>query len=89
MRDAIERGDWIHSNDARALDMAIEALQYDTVEPLTDAEQRLFLTAMWREEKICSRVDDECRNYKEPYKDSLVRSCHEIIRKVKGALWTI
>ena len=55
-------------------------------EPLTDKEQRIFLAAMGREEKVCKEVD---RNFVlEPYEDSLVRTCHEITRKVKGALWT-
>ena len=45
-------------------------------EPLTDKEQRIFLAAMRREEKVCRQVD------------GLVRTCHEIIRKVKGTLWT-
>ena len=55
-------------------------------EPLTDKEQRIFLAAMDREEEVCKEVD---RKYvREPYEDSLVRICHEIIRKVKGALWT-
>ena len=58
-------------------------------EQLTDKEQRIFLAAMGREEKVCKRVDDECRNCREPYEDSLVRTCHEITRKVKGALWMI
>ncbi len=57
-------------------------------EQLTDIEQRIFLAAMEREEKVCKEVDDECRTCREPYEDSLVRTCHEIIRKVKGALWT-
>ena len=57
-------------------------------EQLTDKEQRIFLAAMGREEKVCKQVDDECRDCREPYEDSLVRTCHEIIRKVKGALWT-
>lgn len=57
-------------------------------ESLTDKEQRIFLAAMGREEKVCKQVDDECRDCREPYEDSLVRTCHEIIRKVKGALWT-
>ena len=57
-------------------------------EALTDKEQRLFLAAMGREEKVCRQVDDECRDCREPYEDSLVRTCHEITRKVKGALWT-
>ena len=55
-------------------------------EPLTDKEQRIFLAAMGREEKVCEEVD---RNYvREPYEDSLMSVCREIIRKVKGALWT-
>lgn len=58
------------------------------IEPLTDKEQRIFLAAMGREEKVCKQVDEECRDCREPYEDSLVRTCHEIIRKVKGALWT-
>lgn len=58
-------------------------------EPLTDKEQRIFLAAMAREEKVCKQVDDECRDCREPYEDSLVRICREIDRKVKGALWGI
>lgn len=55
-------------------------------ESLTDKEQRIFLAAMGREEKICEEVD---RNYvREPYEDSLMRVCREIRRKVKVALWT-
>lgn len=57
-------------------------------ETLTDKEQRIFLAAMGREEKVCRQVDDECGDSREPYEDSLVRTCHEITRKVKGALWT-
>lgn len=57
-------------------------------ELLTDKEQRIFLAAMGREEKICKQVDEECRDCKEPYEDSLVRICKEITRKVKGVLWT-
>lgn len=54
-------------------------------EPFTDKEQRIFLAAMEREKKVCEEID---RNYvREPYEDSLVKTCHEIIRKVKGALW--
>lgn len=55
-------------------------------EPLTDKEQRIFLAAMGREEKVCEEVD---RNHvREPYEDSLMRVCKEIRRKVKGVLWT-
>ena len=57
-------------------------------EPLTDKEQRIFLAAMGGEEKVCKQVDEECRDCREAYEDSLVKTCHEIIRKVKGALWT-
>lgn len=58
-------------------------------EPLTDKEQRIFLAAMEREEKVCKEVDEECRDCREPYEDSLVKTCHEITRKVKDALWMI
>lgn len=57
-------------------------------EPLTDTEQRIFLAAMAREEKVCKQTDDEFRNCREPYEVSLVSVCHEITRKVKGALWS-
>ena len=66
----------------------IENIPSAEPEPLTDKEQRIFLAAMGREEKVCKQVDAECRDCRKPYKDSLVRTCHEIIRKVKGALWT-
>ena len=66
----------------------INALPSAQPEPLTDKEQRIFLAAMGREEKVCKQVDEECRDCREPYEDSLVRVCHEIARKVKGALWT-
>lgn len=57
-------------------------------EPLTDKEQRIFLAAMGREERVCKEVDEKYRDCMEPYEDSLVKVCHEITRKVKGALWT-
>lgn len=74
---------------ARKCMSAIEELPSAQPEQLTDKEQRIFLAAMGREEKVCKQVDDECRNCREPYEDSLVRTCHEITRKVKGALWMI
>ena len=70
------------------IDNAISELPSAQPEPLTDKEQRIFLAAMGREEKVCKQVDDECRDCREAYEDSLVKTCHEIIRKVKGALWT-
>ena len=66
----------------------IESLPSAQPEQLTDKEQRIFLAAMGREEKVCKQVDEECRDCREAYEDSLVKTCHEIIRKVKGALWT-
>lgn len=73
----------MRDGDVVALDMAIKALKQ---EPLTDKEQRIFLAAMGREEKVCKDVDEEhpCR---EPYEDTLVSVCKSIKRKVKKALW--
>jgi len=73
---------------ADMIEKAINNLPSAQREPLTDKEQRIFLAAMGREEKVCKQVDDEYRDCMEPYEDSLVRTCHEITRKVKGALWT-
>lgn len=67
-----------------ALKLAITALRAQP-EPFTDKEQRIFLRAMEREDKVCKHVDNV---YNDSYEDSLVRTCHEITRKVKGALWT-
>lgn len=65
---------------------ALAELPSAQAEQLTDKEQRIFLAAMGREEKVCKEVD---RNYvREPYEDSLMQVCKEIRRKVKGALWT-
>lgn len=59
------------------------------VEPLTDKEQRIFLAAMSREEKVCKQIHAEFSNDRESCEDSsLVRACHEIVRKVKDTLWT-
>ena len=70
----------------RKLIERMNALPSAEPEPLTDKEQRIFLAAMGREEKVCEEVD---RNFvREPYEDSLMSVCREIKRKVKGALWT-
>ena len=55
-------------------------------EPLTDAEQRIFLAAMERELKVCKEIDSE--TVREAYEVSLTKICKEIKRKVMGALWT-
>ena len=95
MRDLIDRqaaidalGD-IHPLDynAQVYKARLEKLPPAQPEPLTDKEHRIFLAAMAREEKVCKQTDDEFRNFREPYEDSLVSVCHEITRKVKGALW--
>lgn len=101
--DAIENTDWYHQNankdmvsganpdrhqawyKAEDVYNELESVPSAQPEQLTDKEQRIFLAAMGREEKVCKEVDD--RNCREPYEDSLVRICHEITRKVKGALW--
>ena len=75
--------------DMTVTEFVEDCLPSAQTEPLTDKEQRIFLAAMGREEKVCEQVDVEWRKEcGELYKDSLVRTCHEIIRKVKGALWT-
>ena len=66
-------------------DKVLENVPSAQPEQLTDKEQRIFLAAMGREEKVCKQVDEEC--CREPYEDSLVKVCHEIMRKVKAALW--
>ena len=65
-----------------------EIASYSQIAPLTDKEQRIFLAAMAREEKVCAEVDRQLKSAAEPYEDSLVHACNEITRKVKGALWT-
>ena len=86
--DELEKGAWGVEWDKTLAKTMIESLPSAQPEQLTDKEQRIFLAAMGREEKVCKQVDEECRDCREAYEDSLVKTCHEIIRKVKGALWT-
>ena len=74
-------GGYSLSRQADMIERAINNLPSAQPEQLTDAEQRIFLKAIEREEKVCKKVDEECGI-------NLVHACHEIIRKVKGALWT-
>jgi hypothetical protein len=84
--DEVER--WLlDRDDSRTVEKMLMDVPSAQSEPLTDKEQRIFLTAMAREEKVCRQVDDECRDIT-PYEVSLVHVCKEIRRKVKGALWT-
>ena len=55
------------------------------IEPLTDIEQRIFLAAMNREEKVCKEVDADDSD--DGVGVNLVAVCHSIERKVKRALW--
>lgn len=64
----------------------LKALPPEQPEPLTNKELSIFLAAMCKEEKVCKEVD--MRYPDEPYEDSLMWVCNEIIRKVTSALWT-
>lgn len=86
MCDRCDTGDILDYRDLMVESLTV--LPSAQPEPLTDKEQRIFLAAMANEEKVCKRIDDECRVSNEPYEDSLVGICHKITRKVKGALWT-
>ena len=79
-----DRQNWCMSG--QEVEDLINSIPSVSPEPLTDKEQRIFLAAMAREEKVCKEVDEEMT--REPYEDSLVRVCREIERKVKAALWT-
>lgn len=90
MDDLIRRSDAIRiaSGYCHPANVAKELAKLPTVqsEPLTDKEQRIFLAAMAREEKVCKEVYSDYPQ--EPYEHSLLCVCQEIKRKVKGALWT-
>ena len=83
IRRAGENRTYFEDEIREAKGMALKALEQ---EPLTDTEQRIFLAAMGREEKIC-REEDEKYPDKVPSEDSLVSVCRSIERKVKKALW--
>jgi len=83
---AVSEMDRVYNQALHTAIAVVKGMPSAQPEPLTDKEQRIFLAAMGREEKVCEEVD---RNYvREPYEDSLMRVCKEIRRKVKGALWT-
>lgn len=83
--DALIKWYGCEPSDIGAFENIIEKLPSAQPERFTDEEQRIFLSAMAKEEKVCKHVDDV---YKDSDEDSLVRICHEITRKVKGVLWT-
>ena len=98
MADLIDRADLIKAFERRTslrwdqliilypMFAIVDSFPSSQSEPLTDREQRIFLAAMGREEKVCKDVDEKWPT--EPYEDSLVKTCREIERKVKKALWT-
>lgn len=68
-------------------DMETEEWVQDIVETksegLTDVEQRIFLAAMSREEKVCRQIDEDNKDG-----INLVSVCHSIKSKVKkSSLW--
>ena len=94
MSDLIKRSDAIDAikkmfAKSLARERAIDAVNsVPSAEPLTDVEQRIFLKAISREEEVCRKVDAEWGEGDEECEINLVHVCHEIVRKVKGALWT-
>lgn len=87
--DTIYRQDAIDALDCiSGVEEVLRSLPSAQPEPLTDAEQRIFLAAMSREKEVCKEVDCQFSYAREPYEDTLVRVCGEIKRKVKAALWT-
>ena len=80
----------IHPLDynAQTYKARIEKLPPVRTEPLTDKEQRMFLMAMRNFEEVCKLIDAKfAEEQREQYGVDLVTVCHEITRKVKGALW--
>lgn len=66
------------SDDIEAFNLAIKGLE---IELLTDTEQRIFLSAMNRERKVCRMIDEI--GYIDDSKIKLVWVCNSIERKVK------
>jgi hypothetical protein len=91
MNDTIDRKmaiDFFLSKGMITAAVYVERMPSVQQEPLTDKEQRIFLAAMGREEKVCKQVDNECKYFIPPYELSLEKVCKEITRKVKKTLWT-
>lgn len=76
-------------SEGQAIEILEDEEKLPSAQPelFTDKEQRIFLAAMGREEKVCKQVDEEWADCRDPHVDTLVKVCHEIIRKVKAALW--
>lgn len=78
--------EYIVYDNGKSIEDLISELPSAQPEPFTDEEKRIFLAAIWKEEKVCWKVDRNCM--REPHEVRLMHVCREIIRKVKGALWT-
>lgn len=70
--------------------LSIDYEEFRSVEPLTDEEQRIFLAAMSREKKLCQNIEELWDQLSLTSDDDidLVKSCEEVVRKVKKVLWT-
>ena len=55
------------------------------IEPLTDSEQRIFLSAMSREMSICKQIDND--KVDDSTVKKLVPIVNTIERKIKKVLW--
>lgn len=85
--DTIYRQDAIDALDCiNGTEEVLRSLPSAQSEQLTDNEKRIFIAAITREELICLQIDEKNND---PNSVNLVEICHEITRKVKGALWTI
>lgn len=94
--DKVGYGTPLNKAIEEALNMAIRALEQQPsddeiwcplveIEPLTDSEQRIFLSAMSREERICKELDSE--KVDDSTVKKLVPIVNSIERKVKKTLW--
>lgn len=53
---------------------------------LTDKEQRIFLSAMRREHRLCKQIDNDFKS-NQPYNNTLSYVCLQIEKKVKKILF--
>ena len=87
-----EGGCWIrYKMFENVLDSILTIDLPDTdVEKLTDEEQRIFLTAMSKEKKLCQNIEELWDQLSLSSDDDidLVKTCEEVVRKVKNVLWT-
>lgn len=80
---ALEDG---YISDDEADEKRLECCPLVEIEPLTDTEKRLFLSAVGREEDICKKIDSE-KELNDLGVKELAPIVRSIRRKVKKALW--